>query len=265
MCHKSSTCALCLREADLMVSHLVPKAIYRRLKRGVASDLNSPVRVDAVKGTSVLTDSQPTLRLLCFDCEQRFCQKSEDIVVPELRSDGNFMLRDNHMRDTSILRSHDETPNTDLNREAYYYFAVSLAWRMSAANWRRPYNNGYKKLGPFEEQVRQWLLGEGDELSKIRVEIMVDTDEDSPALGGPDVSEGSDLSMNAKIYQLVALGVWFRVHVGGQLTKKGKQYIGTHLRPIAFHKVSFGGMGMDKYVNQLVAKTTYKGKLSNLR
>ena len=258
-------CALCWESRVLKNSHLIPKAIYRRLKRGVAQDLGSPARVNPSTGTTVLSDYQPTMQLLCFECEQRFSAKGEDIVIPQVRSADKFPLRDTSMNGTNLVRCCDTAGNAALKKDAYFYFAASLAWRMSVANWPKPYNAGYQQLGAHEEYFRVWLLGDVATIPETRVEILVDLDSNSPALGGPDVSKHSDLSMGASIFQLTALGVWFRVHVGGNLSDRGVELFGSYKNSIAFRKVSFGGMGMGQYVDRLVRETTYKGKLAKLR
>ncbi len=77
----TNKCALCEQYKILQDSHFVPKAIYRRLSKGVAKDLPAAIKVDPVAGTSILSGRQLKQHLLCKDCENLFSLHGESKVI----------------------------------------------------------------------------------------------------------------------------------------------------------------------------------------
>lgn len=155
-------CKLCLElVTELKNSHFLPAGIYKRLRD---EEWNNPNPWKITNRTAVQTSKQQTTRLLCNDCEQRFSKNGEDWVLKYCQQqDGNFPL-------ASILaaRKPDESSNNnptkiyyasnipEINISALAYFAASMFWRGSVHPWNDD-GSAPVKLGPFEEQFRQYL------------------------------------------------------------------------------------------------------------
>jgi len=104
-------------------------------------------------------------RLLCWDCEQRFSRSGEDWVLKHcLHRDGSFPLASILASKTPDLSS-PENPTRiyhasgipEINISALAYFAASTFWRGSIHPWN---DDGSipVRLGPFQEQFRQYLM-----------------------------------------------------------------------------------------------------------
>jgi len=158
-------CKLCLQSvSSLRDSHFLSAGIYRILRDDNAKNPNPWVLSGK---TAVQISRQMKAHLLCADCEQRFSKLGENWVLKHcLRKDGTFPLK-------SILSARtpdiSAPPNPtkiylasgipEINIEALSYFAASIFWRGSIHPWNDdgsiPVN-----LGPFQEQFRQYLMGQ---------------------------------------------------------------------------------------------------------
>jgi hypothetical protein len=157
-------CALCLKVKPLRRSHLMPKAIYKMCRSQVAVNPN-PIAM--VGGLAAATSNQAAQYLLCGDCEQSFSAKGERYSLTNCyRPDGSFPFRD------ALIRN---SPHRFQGEDLYYYgsrllrpdleplrfFAASVFWRASVAQWRippagKPLRN---RLGKYEEvfqEIPQW-------------------------------------------------------------------------------------------------------------
>ena len=165
----SGMCALCHQVRELRDSHLVPKALYRltRLKARGAAD---PVIVTSTIRRQ--TSFQARKHLLCGDCEARFDRNGENWVMRHCyRGYDRFRLRDLLGKTKPIYTDEDEelvvydaSGVAGMSIEKMVYFAVSVFWRASVCDWEssgQPY--APISLGTrYQEQVRQFLLGEAD-------------------------------------------------------------------------------------------------------
>lgn len=241
----SNLCSLCSLHGELRKSHFIPKSLYKLLRKGMAPEFSSPISVNLVDGKSYLSDAQPTARLLCGKCEQKFSTKGESKVIPQLRNQDGFTLRDAILENDKFVCARNLNDVNGLNYYAYAYFSISIMWRGSVYDWPQPYHLMARKLGPYQEQFRRWLENEDSFPQKTYIEIIVDTEEESPAFGAPNISMVNDLG-TMRVYQFIAFGVWFRVHVGGILNDKGKDAFRGGPLPIAFRKSSFSDLGISE-------------------
>jgi hypothetical protein len=162
---RAGTCALCMKHGvGLCLSHLLPKAIYRWIQRSMAGEKNSnPVLVTASQATT--KSFQISEYLLCPECEERLRVGGEDWVLANGFRGKSFpihsaligatpiaSLTQTQMIDARII------PAIDLQRLAY--FAVSVFWRASACRWNAVDHYSQISLGPYQEMLRQFLLGQ---------------------------------------------------------------------------------------------------------
>ena len=161
----AGTCCLCLQVRDLQESHLVPKALYRLARAGTRSRNPNPVIVTTK--TLRQTSRQAVRRLLCSDCEGRFDRNGENWVLKNCyRGRGRFRLRTLLEQSQPIYAESGfsicSASNPDVNVEQLVYFAVSVFWRASIADWWSS-EQRYESIrlgAKFQEELRKFLLGE---------------------------------------------------------------------------------------------------------
>ncbi len=158
-------CGLCKLSKTLKYSHLMPKSIYRILKKGF--DGNKLVISDSEKESIFYSDNQIKAHFLCEECEEKLNRFGENIVIPQcFKGSSEFTLLDKISSATQFLRNGSEkwiNPKIEDNfdDQEYLYFAASIFWRASA--WPNDINKYKGLLGAkYEEQFRKFLIGEKD-------------------------------------------------------------------------------------------------------
>lgn len=150
-------CALCLKQTELQLSHLLPKGLYRLIREAVHITSNS-----AWPSSRQIQDY-----LLCHDCEQRFNRHGEDWILSHCYRGRRFRLREILKAgkplgtvDGLSLYSASALAAVDVPRIAY--FAASVFWRASAHQWHTNERDVEDiDLGKrYREEFRQYLLGD---------------------------------------------------------------------------------------------------------
>lgn len=179
-------CGLCLQNKVLKKSHLMPKSLYKTLRNAFPGSGKDLVLSSTKKGTSAITDYQVKVPFLCGDCEQLISKKGENLVCPECHHGASFTLLD-HVKQAKPLFTDGgerwinptDSANSHLNLDAYLYFGASVIWRASAGRWPALIGNTYGSLAAkYQEELRQYLLGETPFPMKIYLAVYVDSDPD---------------------------------------------------------------------------------------
>jgi hypothetical protein len=156
-------CKLCLKESYLTKSHILPAAIYKRLRNKNEKNPN-PLLIS--KDTAVQTSKQIWAHLLCANCEQRLNKYGEHWVLRNyIQEDGSFPIASTLAARIPDISSHNNPTKVyytlnipEINISALSYFALSIFWRGSIYTWKDdgsiPIN-----LGIFQEAIRHYLLG----------------------------------------------------------------------------------------------------------
>ena len=160
------TCALCRAFTDLRDSHLLPKSLYRFVRRTSVGGGGSPIIVTPEAVWS--TDTQVTRHLLCGACEQRFHQNGEDWTLRQVyRGDGSFKLletlkRLRPMGETAQAKVYDVADVPEIDTAKLAYFGVSVFWRAAAKAWAvGEVTLQTLDFGPvYAEALRTYLLGQ---------------------------------------------------------------------------------------------------------
>lgn len=160
---RDGICKLCLCEATLQDSHLLPRAIYKLFQSRTSSNSN-PILVTS---ENVLqTSFQVKAHLLCTSCEERLNRKGEKSVLPLLaQQDGRFpfldLLRryspDCWIENTAAFATNK---NANIDPGALSHFAIGIFWKASAYDWSKRNGNERIYLGPYAEKLRLFLLAE---------------------------------------------------------------------------------------------------------
>lgn len=158
-----SLCKLCKQDRELRDSHFLPAAVYALLR--TPGDLN-PNPVLITKNVSLTTSKQIKDYVLCAECEERFNKLGETWVLANMARPEGFLMQDAvaatkpiEANESFAYYSGAAIPAIDM--DALVYFALSVFWRASVHNWKNV--SGYMEgidLGPFEETIRRFLLGD---------------------------------------------------------------------------------------------------------
>jgi hypothetical protein len=157
------TCKLCLKSAMLQDSHYIPRGMYKRIRDAGRKNPN-PIRIS--RTLTSRTSRQCTDYVLCSDCEQRLNRGGETWMMNGVAHGKRFRLRDRldvalpkHVLSEATVYS-GTAIGIDTNKLGY--FALSLVWRGGIHEWPLPFGERSVRLalGPMEESIRKYLLGE---------------------------------------------------------------------------------------------------------
>lgn len=153
MVKQHGVCALCRNEADLELSHIVPKMVVRELKKTSVGQLRS---TENPNGT--VQDSEKKY-LLCGACEDLFSEFETSF--------SKFMLH-------PYLRGEEDTFSYD---EKLFYFVTSVSWRSLYLDILDFVQNNVVGIDALEylissEQImRDYLLGKRTDIGDIENHI----------------------------------------------------------------------------------------------
>ena len=142
-------CQLCLKQADLQESHLLPAAVYK-MCRNESGEVADPIGVrndPRIKSFRVFQSSrQITGQVLCFSCEQLLNLYGEDWVLPQLSTVEGFPLHDKLAtiqpeiveKDLAVYAS---VKANDIRTDFLTHFALGVFWKAGVHNWNTGYPN----------------------------------------------------------------------------------------------------------------------------
>lgn len=180
------TCRLCKQHRELCDSHLIPKSMYRLLARAAHPSLTNRSPVLAGKEKTLISSHQFKNYLLCVDCEGRFSKNGETWVMRNcFRAKQGFFLREQLQTIEPTMRLvtpdmtvYAATQVPTIKTDHLIYFGMSVFWRAGVHQWRiRDYPEPVgTELGPYEEPIRQFLLG-GEFPAKMRLSARIISDD----------------------------------------------------------------------------------------
>jgi hypothetical protein len=171
---KRGACKMCLVEKDLVLSHLMPAALYGycREKGGSA--------VLVGDGRVMYTDRETKDHLLCLQCEDILNRGGETWVNPKLATIGprTFPLYDLLAKSPAACVSNEgaiyrtrDNPEIDVKKLAH--FALGIFWKASVHSWKGDTANPKINLGAHSEAIRTWLQGEIAFPRDVNLQIIV--------------------------------------------------------------------------------------------
>ena len=174
------------------------------------------------KRVAIPSSRQPKDYLLCNECEQLFCRNGEDYAMRQVHNGKNFPLLETIRRSLPIERGADSETYAlaaipSLDTAALAYYAVSVFWRASVHVWRLGDSNTISiDLGPYEELIRQYLLGQCAFPDTVALGMFVGTDSSSQNSLSPPTA-GDRRMFGCIIYHFNARGLSFLLFVGKQM------------------------------------------------
>lgn len=173
-------CALCLLIRDLQISHLMPASLYKKTRTPSATNPNPTL---ITRRSRVQTSRQIKDALLCTNCEGLFSRNGENYVMTLVAQQGGAFPLLNMLRAVPATKTaadfdwYDKTTIPRIDREKLGYFALSVFWRASVHIWERRDEEPISiDLGPYEEELRQYLLGQTGFPANVTLHVVVCTD-----------------------------------------------------------------------------------------
>jgi hypothetical protein len=125
------------------------------------SDLGDPVVI--TPSLALRTSKQVTTYLLCGACEKRFSVSERVALQQCFRGKGRFRLRDSLAAIPPLWPGEEilaipTAGEPDVDVAALVYFGASVFWRSAAHTWRFGATQTTIELGPYEDELRTWLL-----------------------------------------------------------------------------------------------------------
>jgi hypothetical protein len=158
---QQGTCKLCLQEKQLVSSHLMPRALYQYCYK----DEHRPIKYG--DGFLLPTDRQTQDYLLCENCEDILNKGGESWIADKLATwERRFPLYDTLTKfppdfneDGMVVYFAVKNPEIKIDQLAH--FALGLFWKASVHPWKAGRIEPRIELGPYSEEIRKWLRGEG--------------------------------------------------------------------------------------------------------
>lgn len=208
---------MCGQDSDLQDSHLLPSAVYKRLKSATASNPN-PVLIRS--GSAYQTSRQTKTYLLCANCENFINTAGEKQVLPLLaNANQTFPLYDLLLKIapdtiTGSITAYAAARNPEIPILAVTHFALSILWKASVHHWHGIDDDPLIELGPYEEKLRNFVR-EPQERSfpeNVALMIVVQPPPNIPILASlPVRAPGGDGFRNFRFY---VPGIQFVMSVG---------------------------------------------------
>jgi len=215
-------CALCHRDdQELQNSHFLPAGVYRATRDGTQDNPNPlTLNDDAVFQNS----KQISDHLLCRQCEERLNKNGEHWFLAHCCRKNQFppaSLLDGvpPVGSSTRIMLYHASQISKINVAALTYFAASMFWRASVHRWK---SGGTEcrgiALGPYEERLRRFLLGETTFPQNCVLWVSVPV----------DITPFASLSLTPyggrkdgyHVYKLVVLGVGFHLLVGRRIPRE---------------------------------------------
>ncbi|EOB6547656.1 hypothetical protein ACHE4L_004195, partial [Vibrio vulnificus] len=233
----SQKCGLCLKERELKISHLMPKGLYKKLRKQKTN--SQLILSQSSSGTSGFTDKQVVGKFLCDECEQKFSKNGENTVVRDCfdSRDDSFPLLSMLDRANVLAEVNDRVLldcRAHLDTESYQYFAASIFWRASA--WNCSKYKKYCNLGvKYQEEFRLYLNGEAGFPKHAYITVYIDSDDDKfPMLSFPVSSK--KIGYHQHVFYVP--GVRFSLRLGRNVGEI-KNFFEAYNSQIMFLKYSF--------------------------
>jgi len=207
------TCKLCHQDAELQLSHLIGRAIYKLCRKDEGDD-------SIVMTTKVVMKTSRQIReyVLCTRCEDLFNKGGERYVTSLVwRLRQGFPLLDKLQIALPIQREPDyrvfSGERVGIDTDKLAYFALSVVWRSGIHEWRTIGNQTTSVVlaTEDEERIRKYLLGKTELPANVGVVITACTDLPSQVLVQPPTMLGN--AGGYLIYRLLIRGIDFNVLV----------------------------------------------------
>jgi hypothetical protein len=158
---ETGICRYCQQQnKELVESHLVSAAIYD------LCEVDGEFAKITEKSVG-FTGRHLKHPLLCGPCDGSLSVNGEDYTIPLLADiHGNFPFYDLIVKVPPDCAEDDVAGyavarNPEINVKQITHFALGVFWKASVHSWRKGETKNWIELGPYREEIRKFLRGEG--------------------------------------------------------------------------------------------------------
>lgn len=211
MAKKKATgiCRLCRMQKRLCKSHYLGRALHNLCRE------NGEDAIMMTPNVIMATRRQLWAHLLCRECEQRLNKFGETPTLRWLDNGKTFPLLDRMRLSCSVrVERGVVTFSGDamgVDTEPFAHFGLGLLWKGAAYQWKTVEGQTSSvNLGPYEESIRRYLLGEIAFPEGVFVVLAVCEDKGSrgmifaPTLVAESVHQ---------MFSILVRGLWFHIIV----------------------------------------------------
>jgi hypothetical protein len=216
----TGTCGLCrVQDIALCYSDLLPKAIARWVRLSAQPGQDNPNPYFITPDGSRQVNYRVAEHFLCPDCEDRLNKGGETWTLKHSYRGGSaFPLRDALLSAPSVftlrqIRIIETKALAPVQIDKLIYFAVSVFWKASARQWWGVDHPVRLSLGPYEEELRMFLLGKATLSNRVAVIINVSANRE-PLIGATYPYGGEGRVQGTRQYRSAIPGMAFWLHLG---------------------------------------------------
>jgi hypothetical protein len=203
-------CLLCLKEANLLDSHFIPKGVYRRMRNEGDPIVMSP---NLIVGTS----HQIRDYAFCAKCEHMFNVNGENYALSMVfQGEGKQFPLLEALKLAKVIPSVGvqtfSGAEVGIDTDKLAHFALGMLWKAGTKEWRTIAGQTTSvKVPTHMETMRRYLLGEIPFPDDITVVITACFDRASQYQTFSPTSQSNGLHNK---FQFLVLGVYFRIQLG---------------------------------------------------
>lgn len=196
----------------------MPKSAYKTLRASSAKNMHPILFSERAR---LSTSKQAQEYLLCEECELRLKKQGEDWTLAHcFRGPGEFRMRQLLLNTAPLFADDDiqlykanDVAGIDLG--SIVYFGVSVFWRASVRRWSLPGAPSFSiDLGPYQEPMRGFLLGESGFPGGVTLHVAVSSNEEVAAYFVIPMS-GNDGPNRCHYHKFSIPGMQFLLFAGG--------------------------------------------------
>lgn len=202
-------CRLCLKDRALCKSHYVGHAIQRLCRQAGEDPILMTPKV------ILATPRQLWAHLLCQGCEDRLNRMGENVVLQWLDNNHGFRLLE-WMQRSCIVKDEGgvvtfSARDIGIDTEPFAHFGLGLLWKGTVHQWATAEGQTTSvNLGPYEDSIRRYLLGEAGLPDGIYVILAVCEDRGSRGMVfAPTLVNEAHHQM----FSILVRGLWFHIIV----------------------------------------------------
>jgi hypothetical protein len=247
-------CPFCLLDKRLIESHLIPKGIYSL----VGGDANEAILVNS--RLIMHTSRQTKDVLLCEECDNSLNRNGENWIIPKLaRAGGGFVFLDILEElppdaEKERFKIYGAAKNPSIDVDKIVHFAMGVFWKASVHSWAANGNTPRIELGPYRDDVRDFLRGDAPFPNNVSLNLFVQPRNRTPIWIAEPARGKAEAYRNFSFY---VPGIRFDLYVGKQIRDHIRQlcFYANPAHPIVVYDSSNRFLGLMKEMERTAHKS----------
>jgi hypothetical protein len=223
-------CKLCLKEADLLDSHYLPKRVY---SMNMAKTLKNPNPVTLAHGQAKQISDQLRGHTFCAECENRLSKYGEQWALAHMPKDYKepFPLQDALIPAKPAIfgdniNIYEGRKLAAFDMDQLIYFGMSVFWRGACREWKSSKGAVAPSvdLGERYEPIRKFLLG-GPFPQNVHIVVLI---HNLKPVGNAAIAVQRGESGFGDFYWFYVNGFGFMLYLGEQFPQDAESQCAQH-------------------------------------